>query len=118
MTTIPSIPRSTQKLTNKFNTPQILRSGWYTIWGIGLLLLIISIYGVNSQRQAIKTVGKDAAPSILTAQQLQDSFADMDASLANELLLKPEENCRSIGGCGAEYYVSRRRKNHSKFATK
>ncbi len=84
-----SIPRSTQTLAKKFNTPQILRSGWYLTWGVSLLLLIVSIYGVNSQRQAIKTVGKDAAPSILTAQQLQDSFADMDASLANELLLKP-----------------------------
>jgi uncharacterized membrane protein YqjE len=84
-----SIPRPTQKLANKFNTPQILRSGWYVSWGIGLLMLVVSIYGVNSQRQAIKTVGKDAAPSVLTAQQLQDSFAGMDASLASELLLKP-----------------------------
>lgn len=83
-----SISRPTQKLPHKFNTLQLLRSGWYSVWGVSLLLLIVSIYGVNSQRQAIKTVGKDAAPSILTAQQLQDSFADMDASLANELLLK------------------------------
>jgi hypothetical protein len=87
-----AIPRPTQKSIKKFNTPQILRSSWYTTWGISLLLLIISIYGVNSQRQAIKTVGKDAAPSIFTAQQLQDSFADMDASLANELLLKSGDN--------------------------
>ncbi|WP_310413740.1 hypothetical protein [Chamaesiphon sp. OTE_8_metabat_110] len=87
-----AIPSSAQKLATKFNTPQILRSGWYATWGISLLMLIISIYGVNAQRQALKTVGKDAAPSILTAQQLQDSFADMDASLANELLLKPGAN--------------------------
>ena len=91
-----AIPKLTQKSIDRFNTPQILRSGWYTTWGIGLLLLIISIYGVNSQRQAIKTVGKDAAPSILTAQQLQDAFADMDASLANELLLKPGDNLQVI----------------------
>jgi CHASE3 domain sensor protein len=82
-------PKPTQKFARKFHTPQILRSGWYTTWGVSLLLLIISIYGVNTQRQAIKTVGKDAAPSVLTAQQLQDSFAGMDASLASELLLKP-----------------------------
>jgi hypothetical protein len=91
-----SIPQSTQKLAQKFNTPQILQSGWYTTWGVSLLLLIISIYGVSSQRQAIKTVGKDAAPSVLTAQQLQDSFADMDASLANELLLKPGVNQQAL----------------------
>jgi hypothetical protein len=92
MTSIPT----TQKLAKKFNTPQLLRSGWYTTWGVSLLLLIVSIYGVQAQRQAIKTVGKDAAPSILTAQQLQDSFADMDASLANELLLKPGENQQAL----------------------
>ena len=87
---------TTQKLAKKFNTPQLLRSGWYTTWGVSLLLLIVSIYGVQAQLQAIKTVGKDAAPSILTAQQLQDSFADMDASLANELLLKPGENQQAL----------------------
>jgi hypothetical protein len=91
-----AISKPTQQLARKFNTLQILRSGWYTTWGISLLLLIISIFGVNFQRQAIKTVGKDAAPSILTAQQLQDSFADMDASLANELLLKPGTNQQAI----------------------
>jgi CHASE3 domain sensor protein len=91
-----AIPSPAQKLTAKFDTPKILHSGWYATWGISLLMLIISIYGVNAQRQAIKTVGKDAAPSILTAQQLQDSFADMDASLANELLLKPGENRQAL----------------------
>jgi hypothetical protein len=87
-----SIPRPQQKLAKKFNTLQILRGGWYTTWAVSLLLLVISIVGVNNQRQAIKTVGKDAAPSILTAQQLRDSFADLDASLANELLSKPGQN--------------------------
>jgi CHASE3 domain sensor protein len=91
-----SMPHPTQKSYRKFNTPQILRSGWYTTWGISLLLLVVSIYGVSSQRQTIKTVGTDAAPSVLTAQQLQDSFADMDASLANELLLKPGDNQQAL----------------------
>jgi uncharacterized membrane protein YqjE len=91
-----TISKPTQRQAKNFNTPQILRSGWYVSWGIGLLMLVVSIYGATSQRQAIKTVGKDAAPSILTAQQLQDSFADMDASLANELLLKPGENQQAL----------------------
>ena len=101
MTSIPT----NQKLAKKFNTPQLLRSGWYTTWGVSLLLLIVSIYGVQAQRQAIKTVGKDAAPSILTAQQLQDSFADMDASLANELLLKPGENQQAL----ADFEMNRKK---------
>ncbi|WP_373544883.1 hypothetical protein [Chamaesiphon sp.] len=101
MTSIPT----NQKLAQKFNTPQLLRSGWYTTWGVSLLLLIVGIYGVQAQRQVIKTVGKDAAPSILTAQQLQDSFADMDASLANELLLKPGENRQAL----ADFEINRQK---------
>jgi hypothetical protein len=59
-----TIPKPSQKMPEKFNTLQILRGGWYTTWGVSLLLLIVSIYGVNAQRQAIKTIGKDAAPSV------------------------------------------------------
>ena len=91
-----SIPTPTHKIRTKFNTPQILRGSLYTAWGVSCLLLVFSISGVSSQRQAIKIVGKDAAPSILTAQQLRDSFADIDASLANELLLKPGENSQTL----------------------
>jgi hypothetical protein len=100
-----SIPRPTAKLTKKFNTLQLLRYGWYATWATSLLLLVISILGVTQQRQAIKTVGKDAAPSILTAQQLRDSFADIDASLANELLLKPGEDRQAL----AEFEINRKK---------
>jgi hypothetical protein len=91
-----SIPKPAQNLVSKYQTPQILRGGWYATWGISLCLLMISIVGVGNQRNALKTVGKDAAPSILTAQQLQDSFADMDASLANELLMKSGEDRQAL----------------------
>ncbi len=91
-----SIPTPTQKFPRKLNTLQILRAGWYTTWGISFLLAIASIYGVNSQRQALKTVGKESVPSILIAQRLRDSFADIDASLANELLLKPGQNQQAL----------------------
>ena len=92
------ISQPTQKLARKFNTAQILRGGWYTTWGASLLLLVVSISGVHTQRNAIKTVGKDAAPSVLMAQRLKDAFADMDASLANELLMKPGENSEALKG--------------------
>lgn len=87
-----SIPRPQQRLAKKFNTLQILRGGWYSVWAVSLFLLVVSILGINYQRQAIKTISKDAVPSILAAQQLRDSFADLDASLANELLLKPGQD--------------------------
>ncbi len=91
-----SIPTPTQKFPQKLNTLQILRGGWYATWGVSLLLLVVSIYGVGSQRKALKTVGTDAAPSIITAQQLRDSFADIDASLANELLSKPGADLQAM----------------------
>jgi hypothetical protein len=91
-----SIPSPTHKLDRKFNTLQIIRFGLYASWGVSLIFLVLSIYTKNLQQQAIKTVGIDAAPSILTAQQLRDSFADIDASLANELLLKPGENTQAL----------------------
>ena len=91
-----TIPKPSQKTPEKFNTLQILRGGWYATWGVSLLLLIVSIQGVHSQRDAIKTVGDDAAPSVLNSQRLKDAFADMDASLANELLLKPGDNAQVL----------------------
>lgn len=44
------------------------------------------------QRDAIETIGKNTAPSVLTAQRIKDSLADLDANAANELLVKPGEN--------------------------
>jgi hypothetical protein len=99
------ISKPTQKLSLKFNTIKILRGGWYVTWGASLLLLMISVLGVRAQRDALKTVGKDAAPSVLTAQRLKDAFADMDANLANELLMKPGDNVEALKG----FEVSRKK---------
>jgi len=77
-------------------TPQLLKVGLYLTWGASLLLTIITIAGVQQQRYAIKTIGKDTAPSIILAQRLKDSLAGMDANVANELLVKPGENPRAI----------------------
>ena len=93
MTTLKSIP--TQKTPERFNTLQCLRGGWYATWGVSLLLLVVSIQGFRAQRDALKTVGDDTVPSVLLAQRLKDSFADMDASLANELLLKPGDRAQA-----------------------
>jgi hypothetical protein len=104
-----SIPKPSQNIGKRFNTPQILRNGLYAVWGTSLLLLLFSIAGVTSQRQTIKTVGKDAAPSILAAQQLRDSFADIDASLANELLLDPVKNGQELTQVFANFDKNRKK---------
>ncbi len=82
----------------KLNTPQILRFGLYVTWVASVLLLIATITGVQSQRQAIKTVGKDATPSIVTAQRLKDAMAGMDAYVANELLFESGKNQDAVAG--------------------
>ena len=91
MTTIQN--RST-KTNKKLTTPQLIRSGLYITWGAGLLALITTILGVQEQRNAIKTVGKDTTPSVITAQRLKDGMAGMDAFAASEFLV-PSSNTQN-----------------------
>ncbi len=91
MTTFAKI--STQVI-KKLTTPQLIRSGLYIVWGTGLLSLTITIMGIQGQRNAIKTVGKDAVPSIITAQRLKDGMAGMDAFAASEFL-EPSSNTQN-----------------------
>src|SRR5665213_3365639 len=45
---------------------------------------------------AVQTIGHDSAPSIILAEEIKASLADMDADVANELLAKPGENSSDI----------------------
>jgi hypothetical protein len=85
-------PSSIANWQTKFTTPQILRWGLYLVWGVSLLALGTANEAVRMQRDAIETIGKNTAPSVLTAQRIKDSLADLDANAANELLVKPGEN--------------------------
>lgn len=89
----------------KLSTPQLLKAGLYLSWGTSLLLLIATITGIQGARNAIKTVGKDSAPSIIAAQRIQDSLADMDANAANELLVPSGQNPEAV-----KAYEDRRQK--------
>jgi preprotein translocase subunit SecE len=73
-----------------------LKIGLCVTWSVSLLLAIATIFGVQRQRYAIKTVGQDTAPSIILAQQIKESLAAMDASAVNELLVKSKENPSAI----------------------
>jgi hypothetical protein len=80
------------------STPKLLRWSLFLTWGTSLLLITTAVMAVQSQRDAIKTVGLDAVPSILNAQRIKDSLADMDANAANELLVKPGLNPDAVTG--------------------
>jgi hypothetical protein len=90
-----TVKRFSSLQKRKFNTPQFLKAGLYMTWGASLLLATVIISGVQSQRQAIQIVGKDAIPSILTAQRIKDALLGMDANAVNELLIKPGEDPQS-----------------------
>ena len=84
------------KAITKLTTPQLLKGSLYLTWGASLLLLIATISGVQWQRQAIKTIGKESTPSIIAAQHIKAGLADMDANAANELIAQPGQNPQSV----------------------
>jgi hypothetical protein len=55
--------------------------------GAALLFAAASL-GVVQARQAVQTVGRDAAPSIIAAQEIRAALADMDANAANALIVR------------------------------
>ncbi|OUL20268.1 hypothetical protein BV372_32760 [Nostoc sp. T09] len=91
------------KAIRGLTTPQLLKGGLYLTWATSVLLLIAIISGVQAQRQAIKTVGQDSTPSIVTAQRLKDGLAGMDANIANELLVPTGQNQEAVKGYEERY---------------
>jgi hypothetical protein len=96
------IALSTQAI-KKSTTPQLLKGGLYFTWGASLVMLFATIGGVQGQRHAIQTVGKDSTPSIVTAQRLKDALAGMDANVANELLVPTGQNQDAVKGYQERY---------------
>ncbi len=92
MSNLTTAPQQAIARVNKLNTPQILKSGLYLTWGACVLLLITTIAAVQGQRYAIKTIGKDTAPSIIAAQHIKSGLADLDANAANKLLVDVGKN--------------------------
>ncbi len=92
MSNLTTTPQQAIARLNKLNTPQILKSGLYLTWGACVLLLITTIAAVQGQRYAIKTIGKDTAPSIIAAQHIKSGLADLDANAANKLLVDVGKN--------------------------
>ena len=94
---------ASNKAIKKLNTPQLLQGGLYLTWATSLLVLVSTISGIQGQRHAINTIGKDATPSITTAQRIKDAAAGMDAYVANELLLPSGQNQDALKGYNERY---------------
>ena len=59
---------------------------------LALLFALAVSSGVRGHRQGMQTIGKDSAPSIIAAQRIRSSLADMHSNAANGLIGKPGEN--------------------------
>ena len=70
----------------RMSTPKRLRVYVAVIGGLAALLLFLGEGTLAGARHANKTVGRDAAPSILAAQEINADLADLDANVGNLLL--------------------------------
>jgi len=93
---------SIKTMTN-LKTPQILKLFLWFVWGGCILTLITTISAINEQRKAIKTVGEDSTPSIVTAQRFKDAIAGMDAYVVKELLVPPNQSKIFVSGYEERY---------------
>ncbi len=69
-----------------YNTPKILQTSMFAIWGLGLLWIPTAIGAIQTQRYTVKTIAKDTIPSVILAQRLIDAMLDVDTQLASALL--------------------------------
>jgi hypothetical protein len=79
-----------------WDTPQRLHMALVAT-GVGAaIFFVLVMVAVGQLRGAIQTVAKDAYPSIIAAQHIRASLADMDANAANEMIAKPGDNMDAI----------------------
>ena len=84
-------------------TPRLMQNAVGLILAATVLFFLASLAGVRAARSRVQSIGRDAVPSILAAQRLKVSLADLDANVVNELIVAPGESPSSIKG-----YVTRR----------
>ena len=82
-----AMPRLAPRLT----TPSGMKLGLAAIALAAVVLGFAARAAVDDQYRAVKTVCRDSAPSIVAAQHVASGLADMEANLANELLVPPAE---------------------------
>ena len=83
-----SLPLRSKLLT----TPEVYKAATAWILGSTVLLTGAIANAVMSQRSAVHAVGFETTPSIYHAQRIRDSVADMDANVANLLLVPIGQN--------------------------
>lgn len=77
-------------------TPRILRQGLYLGWAFSICLMLNAILNAREDRQAIQTIGKDSAPSVIAAEHIKSALSAMDADAVNELLAAPGQAAQAL----------------------
>ncbi len=94
----PPVPKRTE-----WNLLQRLKFGLAGVIVLDVLFVISLLNSQERHRQLLQTIGIDSAPSIIAANHIKVAIADMDAEVANEMLLKPGQ-----GDTARKVYESRR----------
>ena len=81
-----------------WSTPKWLRAALLAICFAAFLLFLAVFFGAQQHADAVKTIGKDSAPSIIAAEKIKAALSDMDANVANELIAKPGQDQESAQG--------------------
>ncbi len=84
----PNAPNAAPAAT-PWTTPRLLQAALAALWLAALLFLAAALAGAHQRRQALQTIGRDAAPNIIAAQRIKAGLSDMDAAAADVLLLPP-----------------------------
>lgn len=71
---------------SQYTTPRLMQAGVVGVALATAVMMLVTFFAVAQHRQALKAITKDSAPSIIAAQQMRAALADMDASLATELV--------------------------------
>src|SRR5436309_681979 len=72
--------------TGAWSTPRRLRAFTIAILALSLSLFIVGEATLSRARFAMKTIGRDAAPSIIAAQEISATLAELDVNAANYIL--------------------------------
>jgi hypothetical protein len=81
-----SVPLSLRDRIRSAPTPARLKAFLYGIWALAGILFLFGEMSISGAQRAMQTVGKDTAPSIIAAQEISSSLADLDANAGNYLL--------------------------------
>src|SRR6516162_11217817 len=72
-------------------TPVRLRLYFVVNCFSAIMFCLLSMITIKQHAHAVKTVGHDAAPSVIAAHQIKIGVEKMDTALANELLYAPNQ---------------------------